>query len=171
MKHMMLTSIAALALVACGDTSESDLDNSYQGGGDAAVELVEGTPEPVVEAAETETSDTEIVANGLTVEGDEAALVDESGEVSVEATTELSVDSAPAEEPPVEAAVEELESGDLPSETNALDETVADIEAGVEDTAETLMEEGEDLVDEAEEALEDVKQDIEEDVSETDQPG
>ena len=44
MKQIVLTSIVALALGACRDTPEAQLDDAYTGGGEDAVELVEGVP-------------------------------------------------------------------------------------------------------------------------------
>lgn len=165
MKNIALTSIAVLAIAACSDTPETKLDEAHTGGGEKAVELVEGTPEvtePTTEVdAEAVPESMDAVDPGSIADVDPSELLEtpvetaapevdgvleESGLTTVESVTEDAVETA------VEDAVTETIDTDamIESVEGTVEEAVdaADTEEMVDGVVEMVEEKAEEVVEE-----------------------
>ena len=163
MKHIVLTSIAVLALAACSDTPEATLDEAYEGGGDDAVELVEGTPEETVPPVET------TPAEGEPVMADPSSEIDPSDPATTPVETAAPADDGVSAESELEAP--EVTVGDALDTTieSALPESEGAVTtpeelldaANVPDAEELIEDAGDTLEETAEEVVEEVVEDIE----------
>ncbi len=171
MKNIALTSIAALAIVACSDTTESQLDDAYDGGGEEAVELVEGTPEVSEPSA-----DIDETVGEVTPESTEAVLADPLNEVEPSELVELPVETAAPEldgvvEESGVTSVEELGGENLENAVEEVAAEAADATTVVEGVEETLdVPDTEELIDDAAEALEEKVDEVVEETTDTETP-
>lgn len=146
MKPIILTSIAVLALAACSDTPEGKLDEAYEGGGEDAVELVEGAPaEPLTPV---ETSPVSIDEETKTIDAMNEMTAAEPVVPAVE-TAAPGGDGAPEEtgissvedlvgDTPVETIEGALDPVELPSAEELVEEVGGAIEEKVEEAVEDI---------------------------------
>ena len=171
MKHIVLTSIVALAFAACSDTPDTQLDEAYEGGSEDAVELVEGTPEETVPPTETTPGESDTIEGAI-----ETVTADPSAEISSSDLIEPPVETAA----PSEDGVSEESELDTPTEVigDNLDTAVEDVlpapEGDLSSPEELLDTENlpdtEDLIDEAGDTLKEKAEEVVEDIEDTETP-
>ena len=167
MKYILLTSFAALALAACGDTPEAELDEAYTGGGDEAVKMVEGTPAEPVRPTESELADTPPIGEAVQpVVTDPMNELDPSELVSPPVETDAPSEDGAASE--IDLDSPEVITGDDLTETieGALPEA-GDLAPGLEDAVEAVdLPDGEEVTETITETVEDVTETVVEETEE-----
>jgi len=188
MKHILLAGVAALILSACGDTPEAELDDAYDGGGEAAVETIEGALPSETLETESVAADIEAVVDG---DADIATVVEEGPAIdadtlseglpeSLEEKTDIeTLEEVAGEvladpeavvdvEVPAVGDVEVPTVGDVevPTVGDAELPTTGDVEAVVEEATEGVdVPSGDDVIDAVTETIEEKVEDVTEDVA------
>ena len=165
MKQIVLTSIVALALGACSDTPEAQLDDAYTGGGEDAVELVEGVPAGPDTPADTLPFESTPIGEDTQPGADEP-----EGEIMPPVETAAPVGDGVMEESDLDAAKEIV--GDNPADLieSALPEVTGDVKAPEVTLDPVDLPDTEDLSEQAAGALEDKAEEPAEDSEDTETP-